>query len=64
MINWKACGWKWLWPDWRYCLGICVAVLMKMMKTLVKTAVLRVTKCESGVQSLFDGVRFETGFVA
>jgi hypothetical protein len=30
-MNWKLCGWQWLWPNFRYNPGIFLEGLRKMM---------------------------------
>jgi hypothetical protein len=33
-MNWKGCGWKWLWPNLRYYPGICLEGWRKTMRIL------------------------------
>jgi hypothetical protein len=35
-MNWKGCGRKWLWPDLRYQLGICLEGVRNVMESSVR----------------------------
>lgn len=38
-MDWKLCGWKWLWPKLKYNPGICLEGLRKIMTVDVQAEI-------------------------